>query len=208
MRLKLTRVSCLILCAISIGIVAANDRRTTSGLTQLPPMETLLLEPIELENTSVWVPAAKVGPEINRSCRMRTGYSHSALLPATVDHTKTESCPEEAARLLAEHTAGYQAGRLPLTILAGWRWEYSYSLSQFGSSSFDLHARGGAWENCWEAILNHSTGHIALQWAPISDANNFTSGSDYEMPKSNIEVTTFSSMRTRYGYPKERKLSR
>jgi hypothetical protein len=171
-------------------------------------VEILLLEPVELENICIWVPAVKVGPEINRSCLMRTGYSRSAVLPATVDHTKTESCPEEVARLLAEYTAGYYEKRLPLTILRGWCWEYSYSLSQFESVSFDLPRRGGAWENCWEAILNHSAGHIALQWARISDENNFTAGPDDGTPKSNIEVRTFSSMRTRDGYPKQRKLSR
>jgi hypothetical protein len=171
-------------------------------------MEALQLEPIELENICIWVPAAKFGPEINRSCRMRAGYSHSTLLPAAADHTKTESCPEEVARLLAEHTAGYQAGRLPLTILGGWRWEYSYSLSQFESSSFDLPARGGAWESCWEAILNESAGSIAAEWVRIYDWNDGTTEPEDGRHKSNIEIRTFSFMRTRDGYPKERKLSR
>jgi hypothetical protein len=206
MRLELICVSCLVLCAISIGIIPADDAPTASGLSQLPPMETLLLETIELENASIWVPAAKAGPEINRACRMRTGYSHSALLPATVDHTKTESCPDEAARLLAEHTAGCHAGRLPLTILEGWRWEYSYSLSQFKSASFELPRRGGSWENCWEAVLNESAGSIAAKWVHICDSNESTTKSENDKPKSNIEIRTFSAMRTRDGYPKERQL--
>ena len=206
MRLKLICVLCLIVCVISIGTIPADDGRTASGLSQLPPMETLLLEPIELENTSVWVPAAKLGPEINRSCRMRTGYSRSALLPATVDHTKTESCPEEVARLLAEHAAGYHAGRLPLTILGGWRWDYSYSLSQFKSASFDLPRRGGSWENCWEAILNESAGSIAAKWVHICDSNDWTTQSENGNCKSNLEIKTFSAMRTRDGYPKERQM--
>jgi hypothetical protein len=208
MRLKPRRMFFLVSCAICVGIMPVNDGRTASRLPQLPAVETLFLEPIVLENICVWVPAAKAGPEINRACQMRTGYSRSAALPAIVDHNKTQSCPEEVARLLAEYTAGYYEKHLPLTILRGWCWEYSYSLSQFESVSFDLPRRGGAWENCWEAILNHSAGHIALQWARISDENNFTAGPDDGTPKSNIEVRTFSSMRTRDGYPKQRKLSR
>jgi hypothetical protein len=130
------------------------------------------------------------------------------LLPATVDHTKTESCPEEVARLLAEHTAGYHERRLPLTILGGWRWEYSYGLSQFKSASFNLPRRGGSWENCWEAVLTQRAGLIAAQWVHIYDSNDWTTKSENGKPKSNIEIRTFSSMRTRDGYPKERKLSR
>jgi hypothetical protein len=184
-----------------IGIIRANGRRAASDLSQLPPMETLLIEPIELENISVWVPGAKVGPEIK-------GYSHSALLLATVDHTKREPCPEEVARLLAEHTAGYHAGRLPLTILEGWRWEYSYSVSQFKLASYDLPERGGSWENCWEAVLNESAGSIAAEWVHIYDSSDQTTKPEDCGLKSKIEIRTFSAMRTRNGYPKERKLSR
>lgn len=208
MRLKLICLSWLVLCVIPVGMIAADGGRTASDLSQLPPMETLLLEPIELENTCIWVPAAKFGPEINRSCIIRTGYSQSAVLPAAVDHTKAETCPEEAARLLAEYTADYQEDRLPLTILGGWRWEYSYSLSQFESSSFDLASRGGSWENCWEAILNESTGSISADWVHIYDSNDRTTKSEEGRLRSNIEIGTFSAMRTRDGYPKERKLDR
>jgi len=208
MRLKLMCVSCLILWGTCVGMIAADDGQTVSDLPQLPPMETLLLEPVKLESFCIWVPAAKAGPEINRSCTMRTGYRRSALLPATVDHTKTESCPDEAARLLAEYTAGYQAERLPLTILGGWRWDYYYSLSQFESSSFDLPSHGGSWENCWEAILNQSAGSIAAKWVHIDDSNDWTPKSEDGNPKSNLEIRTFSAIRTRDGYPKERTLSR
>jgi hypothetical protein len=201
-------VSCLVLCAVCIGIIPANDGRTVSNLPQLPAVETLLLEPVELENICIWVPAAKVGPEINRACVTRTGYSRSAVLPATVDHTKAESCPEEVARLLAEYTAGYNEQRLPLTILRGWCWEYSYSLSQFESVSFDLPRRGGAWENCWEAVLTQSAGSIAAKWVHVCDSNEWATESANGKPKSNLEIRTFSAMRTRDGYPKERELSR
>jgi hypothetical protein len=194
----------LVPCAICVGIIPADDARTASGLPKVPAVETLLLEPIDLENICIWVPGVKIGPEINQACLTRTGYSRSAVLPAIVDHTKTESCPEEVARLLAEHTAGYYEGSLPLTILGGWCWEYSYSLCQFESSSFDLHRKGGSWENCWEAILNESAGSIAAKWVHICDSNDWTTKSENGKPRSNIEIRTFSAMRTRDGYPKER----
>jgi hypothetical protein len=169
-------------------------------------METFLLEPIILENIGIWVPAAKFGPEINFSCKLRTGYSYSAVLAAAVSHTKTESCPQELARLLAEYGAAYHQESLPMTIFAGWRWECPFSLCQFESVSFDLAKYGGCWEGSWEAILIRSTGSIGMQCARISETHTLAAGSDDAEPQSSIEITTFNSMRARDGYPKDQRL--
>jgi hypothetical protein len=128
------------------------------------------------------------------------------VLPATVHHTKTEFCPAELARLLAEHTAYYHEQSLPLTIFNGWQWEYSYSLCQFESVTYDLPQRGGCWENSWEAILTQSTGSTSFQWIEVSPLNKFAGKPDSGERRSHIEVKTFNSMRTRDGYPKNRQL--
>jgi hypothetical protein len=182
----------------------ADANNTASHSQQLPPVETFLLEPMELENIRIWVPAAKTGPLINRSCRPMTDCLYSCVLPATVHHTKTEPCPADLARLLAEYTAHYYEQTLPLTIFDGWRWEFSYSLCQYDSGTYDLPERGGCWENCWEAILTQSTGSADSQWVQIFPSGEFAVNKSNQ--KSSIEVKAFDCMRTRDGYPKKRKL--
>jgi hypothetical protein len=196
---------CLFVSLLHIVIVLADDNQGAS-VSQLPPIETFLLEPIELENISVWVPADKTGPVINRSCQPKNNCSFSCVLPATVHHTKAELCPKELARLLAEYTAYYHEQSLPLTIFNGWQWEYSYSLCQFESVTYDLPQRGGCWENSWEAILTQSTGSASFQWIEVSPLNKFVGKPDSGEQRSHIEVKTFNSMRTRDGYPKNRQL--
>ncbi len=196
---------CLVVSLLHIVIVLADDNQRAS-VSQLPPIETFLLEPIELENISVWVPADRTGPVINRSCQPKNNCSFSCVLPATVHHTKTEFCPTELARLLAEYTAHYHEQSLPLTIFNGWQWEYSYSLCQFESVTYDLPQRGGCWENSWEAILTQSTGSASFQWIEVSPLNKFADKPDSGEQRSHIEVKTFNSMRTRDGYPKKRQL--
>ncbi len=77
----------------------SGEGKPTNLAEKLPPMETFIVEPVEIENVSVWVPGAKVGPIINRSCKTHE-ESSSCILPATVNHTKTEFCPDDVARLL------------------------------------------------------------------------------------------------------------
>jgi hypothetical protein len=137
-------VLCVMITIALVKVVPAGDSAVSSRGSQLSPIETFLTAPVELEPISIWVPAAKFGPEINWSCNMRKGCSHSAVLSAAVEHTKAECCPEESARMLAEYTAGCQQEGLPLTMFAGWRWEYSYSPCQFDSVSFDLPKRSAA----------------------------------------------------------------
>lgn len=198
-------VLCLVVIIACSNAVGTDEYAVTSAKLRVPPMETLLLPPVELEHISLWVPAAKFGPEINRSCQPKTGNSHSVVLSSAVDHTKTESCPEELARVLAEYTAGYHRQSLPLTILGTWRWEYFYSPCQFDLLSFDLPKYGGALEGSWEAMLTQSIGTIGPQWAHFSEAQDYFTVSNDDKADCRIKTTDFSGMRNRYGYPKVRK---
>lgn len=171
----------------------------------LPAIETYITEPLAIENVSIWVPADKSGPYINNSCRAKHDLTLSSALPATVNHQKSEGCPEAIARILAEQTSYYHAQWLPLTIFNGWQWENTYNISQYESASYDLAQRGGSWETSWEAVLNVSCGSFSIR------KMNIESLEKYHMQKtvsgeSRIDVKTFTSMRTRDGYPKERQL--
>lgn len=198
---------CFILSIILAAIAFADmdEEPTASVSSQLPPLETLIIEPIELKHINVWIPAAKAGPFMNKSCRPKTNCLYSCVLPATVNHTKTELCLDAVARLLAEHTARYHEQSLPLTIFNGWQWEYSYSLSQFDTVTYDLPERTGCWESSWEAILTHSTGSVEAQWLQVSQSDKAANISNGNKQESKIEVWTFDSLRTRDGYPKERR---
>jgi hypothetical protein len=175
---------------------------------ELPPIETALLGPIELESISIWVPARKIGPTINRaSCSravIRKAYSFG--LPIGVQHTKSPCCPQEVARLLAEHVATHREKCVPITIFNGWQWEYSNSLCQFSSGAYTVPPKGHYWENSWEAILSQDIGFAHLNWVPISLSSSPLARSDSSEQTSNVEVLTFSSKRTRDGYPKNGQL--
>jgi len=197
---------CLTFSLLCTMVVLPNDNQTGSISQQLPPMKTFLLEPIEVENFSAWVPAVNSGLAINRSCQPERNCLFSCVLPAVVHHTKTEFCPDEVARLLAEQAACYHEQSLPLTIFNGWQWEYSYSLCQFESVTYDLPQRGGCWEGCWEAILTQSTGSADFQWIQVLPSGKSVGTQTSKRQGSRIEIKTFNSMRTRSGYPKERQL--
>jgi hypothetical protein len=203
---RLANITCIAILLMCSMFVTATDNHGTLSSYELPPIETSLLEPIGLENVNIWVPADKTGPTINRSCRSRKNCTYACVLPASIYHTKTELCPKEVARLLAEYVACYYERNLPLTILNGWQWEYSYSLSQFESGIYDLSERGGSWENSWEAILTGSIGSAEFQWVQVSSSEDLLLKSDNNEQETNIEVITFDSMRIRDGYPKIRKL--
>ena len=78
-------------------------------------------------------------------------------------------------------------------------------MCQYESANYDLAERGGCWENGWEAILNLSCGAIQMQQLDVESPEKF-SIHKAAPSESIIEVKTFSSMRTRDGYPKERQL--
>lgn len=172
---------------------------------KLPPIETVILGPVDLENISIWIPAAKKGPVINRACQPKKCI-YSSRLPTDVNHTRGENCPEDAARILAEYTAVYHEKSLPLTIFNGWQWEYSYNLCQFDSLEYELPERGGCWETSLEAILILSVGSIDIRYIDISACGDFVYKHLDEKGKSDIEVRTFSTVRTRDGYPKKIRL--
>lgn len=171
----------------------------------LPPIETLVIEPVHVENIHIWVPASKSGPFINRACQPRYGQTYSFSLSSSVQHTKADNCPGQVARLLAENVYFYHSQAIPLTIFDGWHWEYIYDLSQFKTVSYDLAERGGFWETCWEATLNISIGHIRLLKLEVESLQEFTV-QEAQRRESSIKVKTFSSMRTRDGYPKNAQL--
>lgn len=197
--------SLVVLLACSIIILADSDQAMPNS-PRWQPIETFLLDSIELDTVSLWVPAGRTGPVINMSCRPKNDCAYSCALPASVHHTKTEVCPKGVARLLAEYAAANHEKSLPLTIFNGWQWEYSYSLCQFDSVTYDLPEHGGCWESSWEAILTYSTGSADFQWVEVSSLDKPVLKSDKTGQKTHIDVRTFDALRIRDGYPKKRKL--
>ena len=205
MKDKLSRL-CLVSLLVYLASISAAGSQSGDASVELPALETFILEGIELESAGFWVPAAKAGPVVNRACRGRSD-SFFSVLAAGVQHTKRQVCPEEVARLLAEYAARYHERSMPLTIFNGWQWEYSYSLCQFESVTFDLPAHGGSWESAWEAILTQTVGGVGFEWLRVPAVGEGSAGGSMGTePQSRIEVKTFSSMRVRDGYPKKRQL--
>lgn len=201
----------LVILVAHSSVLSATSKSAPSEPLELPPIETFGLGPFNLENISIWVPAAKCGPVINRACQPKMNCVYSTALPAGVRHTKMACCPDEIARLLAEYAAPYHEQGMPLTTFNGWQWEYSYSICQFESVTYDLMGnvarpfdRRNSYENSWEAILTQTVGSVDFQWARISESGNLTVESEQTKGKSDINVWTFSSMRVRDGYPKRR----
>jgi hypothetical protein len=93
---------------------------------------------------------------------------------------------------------------LPLTIFNGWQWEYSYSLCEFESVTYDLDNGGGYWENSWEGILTQSSGAICAQWLCVDSSKNVPEETNTLEYQSDIDIKTFSYLRIRNGYPKKR----
>ncbi len=193
------------LTSTALCLSAAGRRdEAPSRVADRPPLETFILQPVSVDSISVWVPADRDGPIINRSCTARRNGVYSSNLSAGVHHTRTEDCPDALARLVAEYAAPLHERHLPLTIFNGWQWEYSYSLSQFESTLYDLNARGGSWENALEAVLTRTLGSVAGEWIPVPCAEDPPAQPHASEAQSHIEVTTFDSLRTRDGYPKAR----
>jgi len=192
----------LILAAAVLSVESLEAKRAS---VKPPPLETFYLEPIELENISIWVPAVKDPPVINRACMPKKNLKTNIFLPDRIRHTKSPGCPNEVARLLAEYTAGYYKQDIPLTIFNGWQWDYHFSLSGYKTFSYDLPARGGAWENCMEAVLTQSIGLGSINSFKVPSLKKLSKGSDNNELNIEICVQIFSSVKTRDGYPKKRK---
>jgi hypothetical protein len=184
-------------CFTAAGLVLAAPPDT-------PPLETFILDPIELQHLAIWVPADQTGPEINRSCRIRTACSNACTLPSAITHTRADDCPPPLARFLALYTWPYHRDSLPLTIMNGWQWTGDYNLAQLIVNSYDLPAHGGSWENCLEAIFSQTAASLCGRWLTLGvDHKSVASAVKSE---SSLIVKTFPLLRTRYGYPKERLL--
>lgn len=202
-RIQLAAIWGTILAAASLCGVA-RERRASLGEPDLPPIETFVLRPISIDSVSAWVPVDRIGPLVNRSCRPRRDCLHSCLLPARVQHEKADGCPDAIGRLLAERAAPCHERSLPLTIFNGWQWEYSYGVNQFEAAYYEVPARGGSWENSLEAVLTRSLGTIVGEWVQMPSEGNAPPIARVNPLTSRIEVTTFSSIRTRDDYPKTR----
>ena len=166
------------------------------------PLETFIIKPFDLEHLDIWVPAAKIGPMFNRSCRPRLNCSYFAAMPADIRHTKKPGSLTQLARLLGEHAASFHKESLPLTIFNGWQWEYSYNLCQYVSAVYNLKERGGSWENSFEAILSITAGSADIVGMTFNRDGRFSFETVNPDQQSNILVSTFSAMGNRYGYPK------
>lgn len=197
------KLTLLILGCFALGGISMTEDEIVKELGEIP-IETVILKPVQLETIDIWVPAVKTGPFINRSCRAQQNLTNSSELPAMIDHQKEKNCPPQPARILAELASCSREKVLPLTIFNGWQWEYSFSLCQFEKANYMLPERGGSWENCHEAILSVTNGEMVLGWLTASPSR--LDLLEETNTKSIIHVQTFSTMRTRDGYPKERKL--
>jgi hypothetical protein len=200
MRNTLKAILIVITLAVCMATVPAEKN---PAIQTFQTIETIAIEPIELENISLWVPIAKAGPLINRSCHIKESCLYSYELPSSVHHAKSENCPTEVARLLAEYVSACHERGLPLTIFNGWQWEYLDNLNRCESVTYDLPDHGGCWENSWEGILILTAGTIDFKWILNTVREKPTNGAQY----SSIRVQTFSSViRTRDGYPQKLQL--
>ena len=177
-----------------------------AAVKKLPPIKTLIAEPIAFENVNLWVIVDKQGPITNRSCQMQNNCLSSVELKSYIEHTKKDKCPSSEALELAIYCQLYHQNDIPLTITDNWQWECDNVLSQFDSVAYDLPAGGGSWQTCTEAVKTITSASSQIEWIDILDNEDFTRNDNAESQRSDIEIRTFSEMRTRDGYPQERKL--
>ena len=167
-------------------------------------IETLITEPIKVENMSMWVLINKTGPIVYRgTCRLRGKNQHyTCNLPGPeVKHTKNPDCSEADARFLAEYVSLFYED-LPFTIFNGWKWKI-LPWDDYEKNIFDLEPQGGSWQNAWEGILTQSLGQIESQW--LTATENDPNQKKVSDKTGLIEIRNFTSMRTRDGYPNQRK---
>lgn len=202
MKLNTTLVLSFIAVLTCISIIKAGINPDRQIEDDSIPLETFIIKPIDLEHLDIWVPAAKAGPMLNRSCQPRLNCSYWAAMPADIRHTKQPGSLTQLARLLAEHAASFHKESLPLTIFNGWQWEYSYNLCQYVSAVYDLEEHGGSWENSFEAILSITSGSADIVGMTFDRDGKFSFETVNPEQHSNIFVSTFSAIENRYGYPK------
>jgi len=195
---------------ILTGILAGADRLYCRDRRPSAPLETLLLEPVEMDSVAFWIPADKYGPTINKSCVPRRNCLYAQQLHGRVEHTKAVHCPPTVALLLANTAADYHKATLPLTILNGWKWEPAVTLSAYESISYDLAGildfvnRQNSWELASETLLIQTTGSLRTQWLALSPAGKPAEAADKPPSQTAIDAISFTMLRTRDGYPKKR----
>jgi hypothetical protein len=171
------------------------------------PVETLVLKPMNLTTLSIRVPAAVAGPELNWSCRPLKNCSYSCSVPAFVIHEKDHECGDGVARLLAEYAATFCEEKVPLTIFTGWKWDFFYEMCDFNSIAYEVPGHS-SWEAGFQTIFTQIAGHLRYEWLTIPWAENTATSTNRSLAQSTIEVTTYTSLGIRDGYPKTRTLSK
>lgn len=177
-----------------------------AAVKKLPPIEVMISEPMAFENVSLWTIADMQGPITNMSCQVQNDCLSSIELKSYIEHTKNDACPTSVAFELAKYCQLYHQNDIPLTITDNWQWKCDNALSQFDSAGYDLPARGGSWQTCAEAVKTITSAKSQIEWINILDNKDFSDKDSTEPQNSNIEIRTFSEMRTRDGYPQETKL--
>ena len=190
----------IILCT-SLVVLAANNSEAPPS-----PLKTCIISPIEIETAEILVPIAKAGPFINEGCNPQLNCTFTFSAPPKLNHRKDPNCPPGLAGILAEYTSAASHCDLPLTIFNGWQWECLYALGPRRTAAYDLIGEGGWWECAWEAKMRIICSSAALKTIQISEDWQIVAPQDKPAQTSNIELITFSDIRTRDGYPKERKL--
>jgi len=193
----------VLLLVLFFGFSFSSAADSGEYLCGLPAMETILTEPVDLTRLSVWVPAKRAGPFINRACRDTHNHICIFGLPSGVIHRKGDGCPAGVGRILARYSFSYCHQDIPLVLTDNWKWDYNYSESGYKSAIYDLNKRGGSWECSWEAILNIGVGNFGYECFSIFPSGRLES-QGRERTESRIEIKTFSSVRLRDGYPKQR----
>ena len=192
---------------IGIGILfflPVHNYAAEPSVSQPSALQTLVVRPADLVSFSVWVPAAKTPPEINRSCQIRRDCLYTCSLPPVVEHTRTDTCPPSLARLLAQLVWPRHRHSLPLTILDGWRWRCDLSLAEFYTTNYQIPGRGGFWEHCLQAIRASTHASIQAFWLPL-EPDRFSRNIPQEsFAQSGVNVITFSHLDARHGYPRQK----
>lgn len=201
----------LIIMFLFIGIISALGvsylflGQEQYDVSLLPPLETFVLDPIDIKSVAMWVPADKVGPVINSGCSKTAGDRvYICQFPSTtVKHEKADDCPESIARLLAEASSVFYEDSLPLTVFNGWQWE-PLIIPVYEEVTYYLSGYGGNWESSWEGILTRSLGSIEGRWLKNLPCQVRVAENEKGI-QSQIDIVSFTSVTTRKDYPKRRR---
>ena len=193
----------LTILALTMGIgslVVGQDKATV-------PLETYVLSPMTFSQTAFWIPVERAGPFIHHgSCSMAgKGRSHQCVFPqTTVLHSKSESCPNDLARLLAESVHAVADPKIPLMWLNGWQWTFMLPLLDELEVTYDLLPNGGSWENSWEQVMNTVHADVHGAWLTPQSSGHDETRSELQ-GQSHLSVFSYSDLQVRHGYPRQKK---